>query len=351
MDIVRVPHRAPYQRLQLYKKNIPSMTALDKAVRFVQSRVRAKQKAKSASKTTSRMKMNVVKNEGSSTSMSRHDYGGNPKYASSVTRLTAPQFYVRNDAGYQQTSSVGAQQAFVVGHFSSGDLTAIKNQAPNLPTIVSRVLLEYIEGELIFANASVFTTCCTIYDVIARRDLPSALIADPDVAWLNGIQDETAVSTAYQTVGAEPFQSEAFNQYYKVCGKTKIDLPSGGTHRHVITWRPNKILHNEVLNSSVYTAGNANQGGVKDITVFTLIVIHGQPAHDSTTNTSVTISASALDVCHKTSMRYRYLQEVASDWTRVNNLGTSFAVGAQVVNDLVGQVQDAAGLHPGTLLS
>jgi len=297
------------------------------------------------------MKTNVVRQEGSSTSISKHDYGSHPKYSGAVTKLGAPQFYVRNDAGVNNQSAVGAQQAFVYGHFSYGDLNAIKAQSPSLPTITSRVLLEYIEGETIFANASVYTTSCTIYDVIARRDLPSANSGDPLQAWAVGINDESAIGAAFAIVGAEPFQSELFNQYYKVCGKTKIDLPSGGTHRHVITWRPNKILHNEVFANSCYSGGTAKYGGNNDITVFSLVVFHGQPAHDSTTTTAVTLSPASLDCVHKTSMRYRYLQEDASDWTRSNNLATTFAVGGQIVNDLVGQVQDAAGLHPGTLVS
>lgn len=327
------------------------------AARAIQLAWRNKRAAKLAKKIASRaalgnkMKTNVVRQEGSSTSISRHDYGARPLYASSIRKLSAPQFFVRNDAGVNNQSGAGQQQAFVYGHFSYGDLLAIKNQSPSLPTITSRVLLEYIEGEILFANAAVFTTSCTIYDVIARRDLPNGNCGDPSTAWSTGIFDESAGALNFATVGAEPFQSELFNQYFKVVGKTKVDLPSGGTHRHVIAWRPNKILHNEVFANSVYAGGGANTGGVMDITVFTMVVYHGQPAHDSTTITSVTISPASLDVCHKTSMRYRYLQEDAADWTRSNNLATSFAVGAQVVNDLVGQVQDAGGLHPGTLLS
>lgn len=283
--------------------------------------------------------------------MSQHDFGANPSYAGSITRLSAPQFFVRNDAGVNNQSSVGAQQAFVYGHFSYGDLLAIRNQSPSTPQEPSRVLLEYIEGETIFANASVFTTNCTIYDVIARRDLPNGNCADPISAWVSGITAESGGGANFATVGAEPFQSETFNQYYKVCGKTKIDLPSGGTHRHVIRWRPNKILHNEVFTNSVYSGGGSNAGGVMDITVFSCVIFHGQPAHDSVTIGNVTISAASLDVCHKTSMRYRYLQEASTDWTRSNNLATTFTIGPQVINDLVGQVQDAAGLHPGTLLA
>lgn len=304
--------------------------------------------AKSASK-GSKMKQNLVKQEGSSTSKSTHDYGSNPIRA--VGKLGAPQFFVRNDAGANYQAATGAQQGFYFGHFSYGDLLAIKNAAPNTPTITSRVLLEYIEGEIYFANAAVFNTSVTIYDVIARRDLPTVNCADPASCWSTGIFDESAGGTNFATVGAEPFQSELFNQYFKVVGKTKLDVPSGGTHRHVIKWRPNKVLHNEVFANSCYAAGTANQGGIADLTVFTLVIYHGQPAHDSTTITSVTVSPASLDVIHKTSMRYKYLQESSTDWTRSNNLATTFAVGAQIVNDLVGQVQDAAGLKPGTLLS
>lgn len=302
-------------------------------------------------RTEERMHNNLVVQEGSSTSKSVHDFGSRKSYAKDVTRLCAPQFYLRNDAGVNVQSSVGAQTTFAIGHYTYGDLNAIKNLSPNTPLITSRVLLEYMEAELVMANASVYTTCITIYDVIARRDLATVSVRNPDACFNNGLLGEGAGASGYAYVGAEPFQSEQFNQYYKVLGKTKFDLPSGGTHRHIVKFRPNKVLHNEVMANSVYGAGSTNDGGIADLTVFSLVVMHGQPAHDSTTITSVTLSAASIDYIHKCSYRFRFLQDSATTWSKSNNLATSFAVGPQVVNDLVGQVQDSGGLHPGTLLS
>lgn len=332
----------------LGKNATPLVPHLEKRINQMRTNSQKKRAVQKVAKRTN-VQRTLVRQEGSSTSRTTFNFGAK-KLFQKDWKLTQPQFFVRNDAGFNIQSTAGLQAVFWTGHLGYSDLHAIRLQGPNTPTITGKSLVEYIEGETVFANSSSFTTVMTIYDIMVRRDTPVSAIASPQDAWSNGISDESAGGT-YQTVGAEPWQSETFNQYYKIVGKAKLDLPSGGTHRHIIKWRPNTKVHSEVVENSMFTGGGLGSGGLKDLTVYTMVVFHGQPAHDSTTTASVTISAASLDVVHKTSIRYRYFQESSSDWTRSNNLAGSFAVGPQFVNDLVGQTQDGTGLHPTILIS
>lgn len=290
-----------------------------------------------------KMRRGMVHQEGSSTSMSSCNFGSGPMFNKDIKKLTAPQSLAANNAGFNSRSTVGAQSFFDVVGLGNTDLVTIKSLAPESPAAASRVFIESYYGEVLMSNASVYTTNVTIYDIIARRDGLSANSGDPANAILHGIDVEGGSATDYQTIGSRPFESELFNQFYKVVQTTRVDIPSGGTHRHCQKWNPRKVLSNALQDESSY--------GIKDLTIYTLVYFHGQPAHDSTTTTSVSISEASLDVCFKRDIRFRYVEETATDWSKDNHLGTSFAVGAQIVNDLVGQVQDAAGLHAGTLIS
>lgn len=338
---------ATYQRLGAYAAKY----AADKIGSWWKNKTAQRQAMKSRARSstkTSTVKTGLVRQEGSSTSMSRCLFGKNPKSQYGYTaKLSAPQYYVQNLAGANVQSGVGLQEAFIVQWLTYAQgLHNIYLTSPDAPSLTSRFLLERVHGETLFANAASFGCSMTIYDVMNRRDTPVAGF-DPSSCYNNGIANEGGGAGAYRTAGTTPFESEQFNQFFKVIQKTRVDIPSGGTHRHTIDFEPNKILHAEVIAS---LSAN-NNGSLADLGIYSLVVFHGQPAHDSTTITSVTLSQASLDVVSKMEYKYRFLSEAATDWSRTNNLAASFAVGAQFVNDLVGQVQDATGLHPGTLVS
>lgn len=310
--------------------------------------LRASQKAKrrAGSETvTARARKGLVRQEGSSVSASTCNFGKRDRFSNKLQKASAPQYLSTNDAGQNYQSSVGKQFIFQYPWLSYTDLHAMYVTAPGTPTVTSRFIVEKLYSEMLIANAASYNTNITIYDIMCRRDTPVSGF-DPVTCMVNGISDE-GQANGYQDIGATPFQSEQLNQFFKVVQTTRVDLPSGGTHRHTVAFEPNRLVHAEVIAS---LSANAN-GSLKDLGCFTLIVFHGQPAHDQTTTTSVTISAASLDVCVKRSYSYRFIDQSSANYHHSENLATSFAVGAQFVNDLVGQVQDAAGLHPGTLLS
>lgn len=315
------------------------------------ARFNQKSKARAASRTATTGKKiqrgTVVQESNSSKTYCNFGSRSYPLHAGTA-RLTAPQELTFNYAGANVQSVVGLQFAGWYPWYDYNVLHNIRNSGPNAPTLTSRVLHEQMNGEILFANSSIFTTTMIIYDIIARRDLhlglaSSAELAAPTGAWSTGISDEGGAANDWKIIGGTPFQAELFNQFYRVVRTTRVELNPGGIDRHVVSFRPNMILHNEVV--------EANSYGIKDLTCYTMVVFYGQPAHDSTTTTSVSISASSLDVVQSAKYRYRYLQESSTDFSSANALAGSFAVGPQIVNDEVGQTQDATGLRPTVLLS
>lgn len=285
-----------------------------------------------------------------------HTYQNFGKFPDPMARsqhlLTAPQEYAINYAGTNLVSSTGQQNALCVPWYDYNVLHTIKGQsatAGGTASIASRVLHNSVKGELVMSNASVFTTSCTIYDIMARRDLHLGVGAGtaesfPTTAWLTGLNYEGGLVSDFKVVGCTPFQSEQFNQFFKVVKVTHLELNPGGVNRHIVSFTPNRIIHNEVV--------EANSYGLKDLTCWTMVVFHGQPAHDSTNlATEVTVSSASIDFIQSAAYRYRYVQNTSTTFLKTVGLAQSFTNGPQIVNDEVGQVQDAGGLHPATMLS
>jgi hypothetical protein len=234
-------------------------------------------------------------------------------------------------------STVGTQQQFTETFADPATLLAL------LPSINDKMILHAIKGELTLVNASSTNSSMTIYNLIAKRDASVSVISTPVNAWQKGVDDAGGSSTDLTIVGSIPTESVAFNDFYRIIQRTRISLAPGEMHRHEFTYFPNKVLSGELLNGVAYQLAG--------ITGNIMIVHHGMPAHDSTTTTSVTVDISSLDLVMKMSYDWRELENSVTSWSKTNNLGTSFAVGEQFVNEAVGQVQDTGGLHPGTLHS
>lgn len=66
--------------------------------------------------------------------------------------------------------------------------------------------------------------------------------------------------------------------------------------------------------------------GLKDVTYGCLVVLSGQPDHDSTTKTAVTLGSGGLDVVLQSEHTFKYLEAKSANIVRTNNLATSFAV-------------------------
>lgn len=188
------------------------------------------------------------------------------------------------------------QSDFVKRNTTSGAeyVTDKDNQTVN-PTF--RYVLETATSLLNIANTTGTPVNMELYDIVAKRDSPqvptdfggapatgggkfgqSTLILDPAVAWKVGMANERSTATGFETaavdladasnLGATPYQSKLFKDYFKVVRKSNITLPIGGQHKHYVDLKPNAVIDNDMLQQNqVY----------KGLSFFTLIVVSGVP--------------------------------------------------------------------------
>lgn len=236
--------------------------------------------------------------------------------------LSQKQHYVSNFAS-RITSSVGKQNAQSFGGaFDSTDLaTLIGTVSAAAPR--AKILLKSVKIKYMITNQALGNARLTIYDVLAKRDLGSLRTGDPVTAWENGLQDLGASPNSHQIFDVKPWQSQLFNEFYRIVGSKYLTLAGGAFHEHTVQYDCNYILDGELEASINY--------GLKDLTLWSIIVHSGLPANDSTTKTSLSIGAGALDVVQ--SMEYIFTYQGATNGlvTINNTLATSFAVGENIV--------------------
>lgn len=303
------------------------------------TKMNLKRKQSSLSSTMQRRTKNGIQYQEGSNSLTKCNFGtGKCTVPRSVLLNLAPEIYVANFAE-NSASTVGLQTYSEIPHFDSGSIAALSGFQ-----IYKELFLESVKAEVNLVNASESSDTVTIYDIISRSDCSVAgKNSSPGAAWSYGIDSEGGSSTDYKIVGSCPTDSVMFNKFYKIVQRTRINMGPGQMHRHEVTFRPNRKVQGFWVDAVPY--------GLAGLTCWTLIVHHGQPAHDSTTTTNVTIDVSSLDIVRKTCWTYKFLENSTINWQKSNTLATTFAVGEQFVNEAVGQVVDAAGLHPGTLHS
>lgn len=257
-----------------------------------------------------------------------------PYIPESVLKTLQRQVKVINSAGSFE-STVGTQNATWLSAADAASLYAM------LPSVNDKMILHTVRGEISLVNSSSTNSTVVLYDIVAKRDSNTGNTGSPNGAWQVGIDDAGGNSTDWKVIGSIPQESVLFNEYYKIVQRTRISLAPGQMHRHEFSYTPNKVLSGEYLNNVTY--------GAAGITIGTMVLQYGMPAHDSTTTTAVTVDVGAIDYLFKVSYDWRELENSVTAWTKSNTLATSFAVGEQFVNQAVGQVQDATGLRPTVL--
>jgi len=258
-----------------------------------------------------------VQNEGAG---GQCTYVNIPRLRSSFNGKTqkalAPITIVTNNAA-QVKSSVGLQNAADVFSMAlKADLTL--ETAGNTST---RILLESYRGEAILENVQLSNVRITLYDCIAKRDLPVAIESTPVTAWTSGYTAMAAGSVT--NPGATPWESDQFNDFYKVINKSEIILGAGACHRHIVTGRPNQLLTGAV---------GQTFNGYRDCTYFLLMVVSGSPSNDTVTQTQVSLGVATVNVVWQTDHKWKQLSDATEGHAKTNNLITAFTTAEQVVN-------------------
>lgn len=201
---------------------------------------------------------------------------------------------------------------------------------------LKRFLFQSVRTETQLMNNSKAMAYVTLYDMIARRDVPCGQpvtgqdICNPMFAWANSLNQQVGTNGTYVTVpGQSPFIAKQFTSFFKVVSTRKFTLGPGQTHRHRVTFAPNKLMSQELD----YPGG----GNIKGLTIFTMVVFHGAPITTST-NQDVCSSASIelLTITTRT-LTSRYILD-NTHTASVNNVLTSTLVGVETLMEQDGDV-------------
>lgn len=276
-----------------------------------------KRKRKSPSKKSS-IRTGVVMNEGTGGQCSYFNGPVGKHYLPKHVEDALAPVKLVNASSAQLKSGVGVQAALV----------PLAQLQPSLATgfttdKMSRVLYESVSSDVTMNNIYLSNCYLIIYDVICRKDVSLSAISTPLLAWVQGDADEAATN-ASTILGSTPWQTEAFNEYYKVMQVTNVVLAAGATHVHKVRLHPNRVI------SSAYST--YSPFGFKDVTYFTMIEIHGSPANDVTTQTQVSVGVGGLNIIADGEQTIKLIQNNKPQIVTANTLLTSFTVGEQTVN-------------------
>lgn len=284
------------------------------------ARAKVKDDSRKRKKTPSntRAREGSVINEGVGGQYSEFNYSGpSTHFVAKLAKEVAPASYITNGAG-QQLVTAGVQAPFLAMSMAdSASMNLISSSSK-----VLRLVLKSAIGEVFMANGFKANVRMTIYDIIARRDQPTTSIQNPYAAWGQGSTD-AALGTALTTVGGTPWETDTFNHFYKVLQRTELVLAGGAVHRHRVKLNYNKLIAG--AEATYYS-------GWKDVTYHCMVVISGQPAHDTTTKTAVTLGTGGIDYTYQIDQKWCSVSNNQVQLYRTNNLATNtFAVGEAAV--------------------
>lgn len=158
----------------------------------------------------------------------------------------------------------------------------------------SRVFLKTCVVTHLITNQSNTNIFIDLYDCVSKQDqgltpevTTQQTITDPLEAWNNGLvisgtnsfpnvggQPLTAPTSA--SLGVTPSMSSQFRSLYKVMKKTVLCLAASETVQHQSVHSPNYTF--DYSKTNLQLDDTSEEAYVKNLTCFTLLVVHGQPA-------------------------------------------------------------------------
>jgi len=187
-----------------------------------------------------------------------------------------------------------------------------------------------VTGTLTMTNIGLLAMQVILYDIVARRDMPTtAENSEGNAALTSWDQGMVATGGAvlnsdtkgYLNINSTPYDSPEFCQKWKIIKTTRFSLTAGQTHVHNIRIKANRILSKEYTDAYEY---------FKDLSHTTLIVAVGQPCHKQTQADPVihmpAVAPAALVCIKNQCVDYRGINAQAAYYQYDNNLDATSSV-------------------------
>lgn len=166
----------------------------------------------------------------------------------------------------------------------------------------SRFYLHQATMETKITNSSNVGVTLQIMEIVPRNTVDQTVgtnpAAAPQNAWAQGLLEASpagmsgSTQSAYttDTYGAQPFDSEVFSQYFSVKKVFNVELPASTTHVHDSVYNICKVFEPDAIVNATLP------GSIKHFTKWLLIIVRGNPVHDSTNSDSVGSAPIACDL-------------------------------------------------------
>jgi len=269
-----------------------------------------------------------------------------------LERVGSPNTFLSN-YGVMINASPGVQNSYSFAHLSQLQLQRIRNQIPPASSSApSRFILETYQSELVMTNTSTATVEIELYDITLKRDLAHEstytttgvgytypLSAQPGSYWAVG--SLAAANLQYSSplgqwpsnqISGSPFDSQLFRDYFVVKKRTRVLLTQGGSHRHFVMVKLNKLIDDALIQNEGVAAYAAISG-------FTMVVAKGLPNTHTTTPIEATTNAVQLACIQSQRLKYSYVLDNANNLYQI--VGIPQPTSTQVLNIGSGQVDSA----------
>lgn len=193
-------------------------------------------------------------------------------------------------------------------------------------THARKLVVQTVTGEYILTNSSLATAYVDIYDIVRRHDANPANPGsqNPTTAWRQGVQTEAGSSALPydQDINSLPTDSSLFNDYFRVIKRTHVPLAQGATHKHSIKYAPNMLVDEQMYVNNLGVPAAVEIAGT---TIWTMIVVHGQPASippEGGGMATVTTAAVNIDLVYAQRIKYTWVQDINVTYYQNDNLSS-----------------------------
>lgn len=190
-------------------------------------------------------------------------------------------------------------------------LAAMPAQAP-AGNATRRFLVERVQMNIVYTNASSASCTLDLYDVAVKQDSDLS----PLTAYTAGLNMSAIPTSAVspQILGAKLWHSSQFKEFFKVIRTTHVNLAAGASHKHNVSLSPNVIMKEQRIRENV---------NYKGITYITVAFVKGVPVCDNNAVPRLVSTAPIqIDVVAEQNTKYRWVSDVDTDLYFTNNMVT-----------------------------
>lgn len=255
-----------------------------------------------------------------------------------LKRVGAPNHYTTNVAQYFATAA-GFQAQWSKQWLTNQELQNLRNVISTGQNGSYRFVIDDLSAEILLTNTTNVPLELEIWDLVLKKDLQSVLTyqtptasipvaGKPEEYWGVGSMvdaNNTTPGPPYNSeiLGATPYDTQLFRDYFKQVKKTIVHLPQGASHRHLVVRKMNRVIDDAFIRQSGIL-------GHKGISSFTMFNLKGFPVGGLDETGAGYSTSSAGEIAMVTTYRYKYtwVSDISNFNVNVDNL-TSPAETAQ----------------------